>query len=350
MGVTTDNTSAVLPDWEPGFTLIVEGKDITALVQKNLVSLTLTDYGAGEKKSDEVSFAVVDDRLTLPAKGVKVTLSLGFGQQRISKGTFVVDSVASGASADSARIAQVTARAYSKSAAKGHGTLQSQKQRSWTNLTLGDLLHTVATEHGLTARIDAALAAKKLTHEDQSGESDMNLMTRLAARYGAVSKVTHDAWVVMPREATKTSKGNAIKKMTITPSQTSRWSYRNNSDHPDSSSAGSGTHVIRYHDLTDGGKIKSITVGSGQPVVHEEVTMFSLEAAKEIAGGLTTTSKKKLQQMNLEMPLTPELVGLTAQCRVTTRGFGSVEDREWHIGKAQFRISPQGFSLGLDLE
>lgn len=349
MGVENAVSSAY-PDWAPAFTLTVEGNDITDLVAANLVNLTLTDYGAGEKKSDEVSFAVVDEKLTLPAKGVKVALSLGFGTQRVSKGTFVVDSTASGASGNSLRIVQVTARAYSKSSAKGHGTLQSQKHRSWTNVTLGDLLNTVATEHGLTPRIDETLAAKKLEHEDQAAESDMNLVTRLAARYGAVSKVTHDSWVVIPREATKTSKGNDIKMVTITPVQVSRWSYRNNSDHPDSSKKGGGTHVIRYIDVTDGGKVKTLTVGSGEPVVHEEVTMYNLEAAKEIAGGVTTKSKKKLCQMNLEMPLTPELVSLTAQCRVTTKGFGSVEDREWHISKALFRYGPQGATLSLDLE
>ena len=237
----------------------VEGKDITALVAKNLVYLTLTDYGAGEKKSDEVTFAVVDKALKLLAKGIKVTLSLGLGTQRVSKGTIVVDSTASGASADSPRIVQVTARA------KGHSTLQSQKHRNWTDITLGDLLNTVAQEHGLAAKVDEALAARKLTHEDQAGESDMNLITRLAARYGAVSKVTHDTWVLMLRAAKKTTKGNDTPVITVTPAQVSRWSYRNNSDYPDSSQKGGGTHVIRYHDLTDGGKIKSITVGSGEP-------------------------------------------------------------------------------------
>jgi hypothetical protein len=78
--------------------------------------------------------------------------------------------------------------------------------------------------------------------------------------------------------------------------------------------------------------------------------MYNLEAAQEIAGGVTTTNKKKLCQMNLEMPLTPELVSLTAQCRITTKGFGIVEDREWHISKAQFRYGPQGATLSLDLE
>lgn len=122
----------------------------------------------------------------------------------------------------------------------------------------------------------------------------MNLITSLAARYGAVSKVTHDTWILMFRDATKTTKGNDIPAITVTPAQVSRWSYRNNSDYPDSSRKGGGTHVIRYQDLTDGRKIKSITVGSGELVVNEEVTMFNLEAAQEIAAGLTTKSKKKL--------------------------------------------------------
>ena len=108
--------------------------------------------------------------------------------------------------------------------------------------------------------------------------------------------------------------------------------------------------MIRYQDLTDGGKVKSITVGSGEPVVHEEVTMYNLEAAKDIASGLTTKNKKKLCQMNLEMPLTPELVSLTAQCRVTTKGFGSVEDRDWHISKLQISISQREANIYIELE
>lgn len=65
---------------------------------------------------------------------------------------------------------------------------------------------------------------------------------------------------------------------------------------------------------------------------------------------MTTKRKKKLCQTNIEMDLTPELVSLTAQCRVTTKGFGSVEDRVWHISKALFRYGQQGATLSLDLE
>lgn len=336
--------------WLPNFSISVEGSDITETVRANLINISLTDYGGSEKKSDQISFAVVSETLTIPKKGVKISLSLGFGEQLVDKGSFVVDSAASGGSDSSPRVVEVTARAFSKTNARGHSALQSQKTRSFSGVTLADLVNTVATEHGLTARVPASLAGVLVSHIDQVGESDMNLITRLAERYGAVSKVTHDKWVLTPREGTTTVSGNPLPKITITPGDVSRWSYRDNSDHPDSSSAGSGTHVITYTDVTDGGKTKTITVGSGEPVVQYEWPMPDRESAQEIAAGFSTKSKKKLKSMSLDMPATPALLSLTAQCLVTTAGFGSAEDRDWQINRVDLSLGEQGFTIKLELE
>lgn len=63
--------------------------------------------------------------------------------------------------------------------------------------------------------------------------------------------------------------------------------------------------MIRYFDVTDGGKIKTLTVGSGEPVRHEDVTMYNLEAAKEIAGGAMTkiTGDAPAQLLSLGIPV-----------------------------------------------
>lgn len=331
--------------WEPNFSISAEGSDITDEIRENLINLQLTDYGGGQKKSDQVSISIVSEHLDLPKRGAKIEVGLGFGQELVDKGTYVVDAVHSGGTGQ--RIIQIVARAFSKSNAYGHSTVQSQRLRSFDNISLGDLLNTVATEHGLTPRVPSELANKMLVHVDQIHESDMNMVTRLASAAGAVSKISHDYWILTPREAITTISGGDLKKYTVRRDMTTTWEYHSNSNHPDSSSGGSGTQVISYYDLGTGTN-KSITIGSGEPVMHYDQP--TLADAQELASAFSTTSKKKLVGMSVTMPAELEIMDLTAQCLITTEGFGTVEDRDWHISKLDFSLTPQGLSVNMELE
>lgn len=334
--------------WEPNFSVSVEGSDITDEVRNNLVNMTITDYGGAEKKSDQVTLTIVSETLVLPKKGAKLTVGIGFGQELVSKGSYVVDSVSSASSSSMPRTIGIIGRSFSKSNAYGHSTVQSQRIRSFSNITLGDLVNKIASEHGLTPRIPQELASKVISHVDQLGESDMNLLTRLAEQYGAVSKISHDYWIFSPREAVTNVSGNDLQKMIVTREMTSDWSYHNNSDHPDSSKSGSGTQIYQYYDVADG-KTKSLTIGSGQPIQTFGV-FSSLADAQDSAGGGSVKSKKKLRGMSVSLPAEPEMMGLTAQCLISTSGFGTEEDRDWHISKLDFVLGSQGFTIKMDLE
>lgn len=61
---------------------------------------------------------------------------------------------------------------------------------------------------------------------------------------------------------------------------------------------------------------------------------------EDVVGDLL--DEMKTTGMSLDLPAAPELMSLTAQCLATTRGFGAVEDREWHISKLYFLMSSQG--------
>ncbi|ECG8590745.1 late control protein [Salmonella enterica subsp. salamae] len=334
--------------WEPNFSISAEGSDITDEIRENLINLQITDYGGGQKKSDQIAISIVSEHLDLPKKGAKLEVGIGFGQELVDKGTFVVDAVNSGGSGNGPRLVQIVGRSFSKSNAYGHSTVQSQRLRSFSNITLGDLLNTIATEHGLTPRVPDELASKMLVHVDQLHESDMNLVTRLAASAGAVSKISHGYWILSSRDATTTISGKDLKKYTVQRDMTDNWSYHSNSDHPDSSSGGNGTQVISYYDLGTGTN-KSITIGSGEPVMH--LNEPTLSDAQELASAFSTTSKKKLVGMSVTMPAELEMMDLTAQCLITTSGFGTVEDRDWHISKLDFSLTPQaGMIVTMELE
>ena len=67
--------------------------------------------------------------------------------------------------------------------AKGKRDFQTQKTRSWpVNTTIGAMVSKMAGEHGMTPATSPELANVQLPHIDQSAESDINLLVRLAKR------------------------------------------------------------------------------------------------------------------------------------------------------------------------
>jgi len=140
--------------YQPAFSLSADGRDITAQIQRNLISLTLTDKSGNE--SDRLAISIAAPDMPLPSKGAVLRLSLGFGDALVSKGAFVVDEVTV---SGPPRQIQIVAKAAPMDGAKQTAQLQTQKTRSWDDVSLGDLVRTVAADHGLVPKVSGALAA-----------------------------------------------------------------------------------------------------------------------------------------------------------------------------------------------
>ncbi len=50
--------------------------------------------------------------------------------------------------------------------------------------------------------------------------------------------------------------------------------------------------------------------------------------------------------MTYTTPATLDLVSLTAECKVTTQGFGTEEDRDWTINTLSLTLAENGFRFG----
>ncbi|ECG8599962.1 late control protein [Salmonella enterica subsp. salamae] len=333
--------------WFPNFYISVDNTDITERVRKGLISITLTDYGGSNKQTDEIRVAIVSETLQIPARGVTVSLGLGFGTNIIDKGVFVVDGASSGGEP---RVVEFTAKAAPLNAAKGGATAQSKKTRSWTDRTIGDIVAKIASENGLTPRVSTRFADRVIEQIDQVSESDLNLMSRLANRYDAVSKISGGYWIFLPRGAGESVSGKPLKQHTLTRTGSSSWGYSRNGRSGDSGESAGPTYVIKYHD-TANGEIKELRAGSGgDPIIESPGVAPSLDAAKEMVAGLQGGSEKKEFSFTHTSPATPDLVALTAECRITTSGFGSVEDRDWTINTLTMTLAENGFSIRMSLE
>ncbi|MER2591987.1 late control protein [Escherichia coli] len=336
--------------WKPNFYISADNKNITDKIRKGLINITLTDYGGSSKQTDELRVAIVSETLKIPARGVKISIGLGFGNQIIDKGIYIVDGASSGGEP---RVVDFTAKAAPMNASKGSPTVQSKKTRSWSDVTVSDIVATIASDNGLKPRVSKRFANNVITQLDQVGESDMHLMSRLATRFDAVSKPAGGYWIFLPRGAGESVSGAPLQHYTLTRRDNSSWGYSRNGQNGDSGGGGENaepTYLIKYHD-TATGQIKELRTGSGgDPVIEWPAVEPSLDAAKEAAPGLKGGAAKKEFSMTYTTPATLDLVSLTAECKVTTQGFRTEEDRDWTINTLTLTLAENGFSARLSLE
>ncbi len=224
------------------FKLLANNNDISEIIAKNLISFTLTDKAGTESVRLSIGLSWPSNHTT-HSKGAVLKLSIGFNGNLVDKGQFVVDEITIiGAS----RRLQIVANAAPMKNTKQLGTLQTHKTRSWDNVTLNDVLKTLANEHGLTPKMNSSLSTIFIEHIDQVNESDMSLMTRLSKQYGAISKPADGYWLLLKEGEGTSVSGRTLPSFTITPEMVSNWQYREQSRND------SKRVVATYHDVESG--------------------------------------------------------------------------------------------------
>lgn len=188
----------------PSFRIIADRVDVTAAIKDRLLELAVIDVAGVE--SDEVKLTLDDRRredgalAELPRIGTRLDVALGYAETAlIGMGSYVVDEI---------EISSPPATlSVSAKAADMSGPMRSPKTRSWENLTLGDVVATIAREHRLVPATDPELASIPIVHIDQTAESDMAFLTRLASHYDAVAKPANGHWVFTKRGQAKSATG-----------------------------------------------------------------------------------------------------------------------------------------------
>ncbi|EPO8472443.1 TPA: phage late control D family protein [Yersinia enterocolitica] len=203
--LTKDAGSILMPD----FMLTLDSRDITGNISNRLINLTLTDNRGFEADQLDIELDDADGRVELPLRGAVLTLFLGWkGFALIGKGSFTVDEVEHRGAPDT-----VTIRARS---ADFRGTLNSRREGSWHDTTLGAIVEAIATRNKLIASVTPALASIKIPHIDQSQESDAKFLTRLAERNGGEVSVKAGKLLFLIAGRGVTASGQPIPPVTLT--------------------------------------------------------------------------------------------------------------------------------------
>jgi len=338
---------------QPIFRIYANSQEITAAVRDRLIELVVTDEAGIQ--SDELTLTLDDRRredgaiAELPRIGTVLTVSLGYAETNlVSLGRFIVDEL-------EIRSPPATLSVSAK-AADMVGPFRSPKTRSWDATTLGKLVEAIAAEHRYQAKIDPALGAIAVPHLDQTAESDMALLTRMAAKYDAVAKPVAGFLVLAKRGSIKTITGQVMPAIKLISSDLAEWRYRHSARKPGGSgstkeantqkppSTATGGTKAYWWDFEKGAR-REVTTGS--PPFEEIRYVHATEAeAKAAAATRKNTGERGQGELSFSLPGDPSLA---AEGRLSISLRPGIPT-DWRIKRVEHRLGTQGYTTQVECE
>lgn len=313
----------------PDFVLTVNGQDITSRVNPRLISLTLNEGREGQADTLEIRLTDHDGQMAIPSVDALVALRLGWhGQALVDKGSFNVDEVEHSGSPD-----ELTIKCSSANLKR---EMRQRAERSWHGTTVGAVVQDMATHNGLQAHVDPALAARAVQHLDQTNESDVHLLTRLAEQHDAVATVKNGQLLFLPVNGTPLTRLHIVRSL----GDRHRW-------HTAERNTYTGTRA-QWHDKQTGQK-RSTVSGAGD----DAKTLKEIHATEQDAQHAAQSEQQRIERGKASFSLQlargrPELM---PQSPVTVTGFKpEIDGTDWLVKTVTHTLDGSGLVTKADME
>lgn len=318
----------------PLFRIFANDQEITAMIRDRLLSLAVSDRAGLHTDTVEIRLDDRDGRIELPNKGAKLNVSIGYKERGlVQMGLYTVDEIELRGPPDSLII-----RAH---AADMRSTFKEHKNRAWDETTLGDLVATVAAEHRLEPRVADLLSTIRIPHLDQTEESDLHLLTRLARQYDAVAKPAEGVLMFVPKGEARSATGKAIPAVTISRNQTSEHRI---------TMADRGRYkavLAHWHNIATGRRT-AVRVGEGKPVYILRHSYPDADTARAAAQGKRDALSRGLKTVSLTLKHGNPL--LLAEVKLTLSGFRTGVDGDWVATQVDHELSDSGYHTRVEAE
>ena len=312
--------------------VILNGTDVTAKWWSVLASVSITDESCVKSDTCEIE---IDNRegFSAPPINAKISIALGYEPLPVHMGEYIVDSWT--------KRGPPKVLTVSGKAAELAGKIKSHKIRSHHQTTVGAIVNKVAGDNGLTALVDSDLGNIPIDHIDQQNESDINFLTRLAKRSGAVFKLADGKVIFAAKGSKKFPSGKGKSAIVLTPSQVTSWQITS------SERGGFKTASAHYMDRV-AGRRKTATAGTPGGTHHREKRLYRTKEEAEAAAkaNLGDLTRGKVS-VSIEMPGDPLVF---AECLVTLTGFDPDCDGTYLAKSVTHTFRKDGYTMSLSLE
>lgn len=317
--------------------ITANNKPLNQLISSRIISVTVTDNRANE--ADELSITLNDHDgvLELPKRGVRLNCQMGYlGESIHDKGDFIVDETEWSGTPDIITVKASSANFKSK--------IKEAKSKSYHRKKFGDIATEVAKNHDLTLVMANDLKNIDLNHVDQTNESDLNLLQRLAKQNGAEMAVKKDRLLLFKAGSAKTASGKDLPALILTRNDGDQFRYSEQdreSDHTGVSAS--------YQDTAKAKREKSIAGEKGK-VKHLKGTFANKEEAERASKAKMAEIKRQMAKFSITTAYgIPEM---STESPVTLQGFKAEVDKlKWIVEKATHSYAKSGgLTSQLELE
>lgn len=305
------------------FKIVCNGRDISSELRGRVSSLVVTDQAGSEADRLSLTIADIEGSVMLPITGAELSVDMGYKESGLtSMGSFIIDNVKLYGPPD-----KMTVNA---SSANLTASLKEQKSRNFDKKTLEQLVTLIALENKLEAKIDKRLGSSFYEHVDQTEESDLNFLKRLADRLNAVVKVVEGNLVI-------TSKGNGrnisdakMPEVMITKGDCSFYNV-------DMSERNLYKSVRAGYRSLDQNETLFKVAGDGVPVFTIRELFADGVKAEAAAKGILERFTRSSDVLQLKIPGNP---GVRAESNLKLSGFRDGIDGSWVVSKAVHAFNP----------
>ncbi|MEL7940960.1 phage late control D family protein [Pseudomonas delhiensis] len=319
---------------KPQFRIVADGSDITALINDRLLLLRTLDKVGMESDEFELRIDDRDSAVTLPRKGAKVEVHLGYeGQPLARQGSYTVDAVEYAGPPD---VIVVRGRA---SDMRGSG--KTVRSGSWEGVSLSRVVGDVAARNGWTAECPVTTLVPRV---DQVRESDFHFVTRLARQYDCTAKVAGGKLLVLPRQDGRSASGRALPSVAISRADVSRFQFRLDD-------RGVQAAVRSKYQDAASGKLVVVDLSNsdaptGLPPVHTDRHIHpNKSAAEQAAKARLAAFNRSTAGVRLEMP---GRTGLFAEVTINAEGFKAGLDGSYLVDSVEQVFTAGGWTTTVE--
>lgn len=319
---------------KPIFTCKANGNDITRVLADRLIGLRVTDEAGFRSDRAEFKLDNRDNSLSVPTKQTLLSITLGYeNRETVFTGTYTVDEVEL-----SGPPRQLTIRSK---AANMRKMLKAPRSQSWHGLTIGEIVQEIAGNNLYKALVKEPLASVLISHIDQTEESDMHFLTRLALEHGAIFKPANGFLLFREKDDPKTFSGLIKPPVILDVADMLNWRY--------SSIDRSRYQAVRarWRDTAANADV-FVTAGSGDPA-------YTLRHSYADADQAAAAARAKLAALargaaTLEVTVSG-LPGASAETALRVAGLHpAVDTAEWVMNKVTHEMTAAGFVTSINAE
>ncbi len=177
-------------------------------------------------------------------------------------------------------------------------------------------------------------------HLDQTDESDMNFLTRVAQDHDAIATVKGETLLFVGRGEGRTASGLPMLPVPITKSGKLKWSMT-------LAARGDFRSVEAYWQDQEAGTRQTVTVGEGAPVRKLRHAYPTEDEARSAAQARLDEAQRGKDTLKVEMPGNPLIA---AEGQILAIGFRIGVRGLWSITRARHRLNGRGFTTSIETE